>query len=184
MEPTIATIHQCLGDLVFGEDDEELEHAVIRSLAAQHKTLATAEWGSGGIIAHWFSEIPTSAEQFLGDIVVRNHAALHPLLGITVDPIRSLKQDEALVASMAQASREKFSADYGLAIGELPTADQQSPDPPLLSFAIAGPNGVKTKSTPYAGHPEILKTRGAKQALNLLRLILLHSTDRPPLSPS
>src|ERR1044072_1956465 len=32
MEPTIATIRECLGSLVYGEEDDELEDAVVRLL--------------------------------------------------------------------------------------------------------------------------------------------------------
>jgi nicotinamide-nucleotide amidase len=174
MEPTLDTIHKCLGDLIFGEADDELEHAVVRLLAAQHKTLATAEWGSGGMIAHWLSEVPESTGQFLGGIVVRTHSALTPLLGIAPDPNFSPKNQEQIVAAMAEACRERLGADYGLAVGELPAIDQQAAEPPLLHFAVAGLKGTKVKSSPYAGHPDILKTRGGKQALNLLRLTLLH----------
>ncbi len=85
--PTIATIREKLGELVFGEDDDELEYAVVRLLLAQNKTLATAESGSGGTIAHWLSEVPESAGRYLGGVVVRNHAALPQLLGISAaDP--------------------------------------------------------------------------------------------------
>jgi nicotinamide-nucleotide amidase len=187
MESTVATIHQFLGDLIFGEGDDELEHAVVRLLNAQQKTLATAEWGSGGMIAHWLSEVPSSAEQFLGGEVVRNATALTSLLGIrpteiapmgiASDPQFSQKVQEQIVTAMSQAIREKLGADYGLAVGQLPTIDQQAVDPPLLYFAVAGPKGTKVKSSPYAGHPDILKTRGGKQALNLLRLILLKAAD-------
>jgi len=177
MGPTIATIHQCLGDLVFGEGDDELEHAVIRLLAAHHKTLATAEWGSGGTIAHWISEALQSVECFSGGLVIRNQTALTKLLGLSSDPNPLTKEQEKLVASMAEACREKFGADYGLAVGQLPVVDPHVKSLPLLYFAVAGPKGTKTKSSPYVGHPEILKTRAAKQALNFLRLILLHSID-------
>jgi hypothetical protein len=34
------------------------------------------------------------------------------------------------------------------------------------------------RSSPFAGHPAILKQRAAKQALNLLRLELLGEGDR------
>jgi nicotinamide-nucleotide amidase len=81
------------------------------------------------------------------------------------------------VTAMAQAARTKFAADYGLAVGQLPTIDGQADQPPLLHFAIAGPKGTKAKSSPYVGHPDILKTRAAKQALNFLRLILLHANN-------
>ncbi len=118
MTPTIATIRDRLGDLVFGEDDDELEHAVVRLLAAQNKTLATAEWGSGGMIAHWLSEVPENAGRFLGGIVARSYTALLQLLGISAaDPSAAQQQ---VVALMAEAVRSKLGADYGLAVGELP----------------------------------------------------------------
>ena len=78
-------------------------------------------------------------------------------------------------ARMAQECRAKFAADFGLAVGELPPVDPQATEPPLLHFAVADENSVTVKSAPYAGHPDILKARGAKQALNLLRLTLLHA---------
>lgn len=46
MEPTIATIHECLGDLVYGEEDDELHHAIARSMSQRAQTLSTVEWGS------------------------------------------------------------------------------------------------------------------------------------------
>jgi nicotinamide-nucleotide amidase len=174
MEPTVATIQECLGDLVFGEENDELEHAVIRLLTEQQKTLATAEWGSGGTIAKWLSDVPASAGKFLGGTVIQNHAALVPLLGIKAAPPSSTSAEEQLVSAMAQACREKLVADFGLAVGQFPEVDQAADQPPLLYFAVAGPKGIKAKSSPYVGHPDILKTRGAKQALNFLRLILLH----------
>src|SRR5438132_379956 len=66
MEPTIATIRQCLGDLVFGEGDDELQDAVVRLLTEQNKTLATAECGTDGVIGHWLSTVSGNGPTFLG----------------------------------------------------------------------------------------------------------------------
>ena len=165
MEPTVATIHECLGTLVFGEGDDELEHAVARLLITQKKTLATAEWGSGGMIADWLSATQLATEYFLGGFVLRTDAACRKLLSASGDDL----------AAVAQTCRLKFDADFGLAVGKLPQVDPQAAEPPLLHFAVADRQGVSVKSAPYAGHPDILKTRGAKQALNLLRLTLLRS---------
>jgi nicotinamide-nucleotide amidase len=175
MEPTITTIHECLGDLVFGEGDDELEHAVLRLLREKQKTLATAEWGSGGMVAHWLSEVPHSTDHYLGGVVVRNRLALTSLLNLQPPQDSSANEQEHTIGQMAQACREKLSADYALAVGELPPVDPQATQPPVLHFAVAGPNETKARSSPYAGHPDILKMRGGKQALNLLRLTLLHT---------
>lgn len=173
MQPTIDTIHQCLGNLVFGEGDDELEHAVVRLLTAQKKTLATAEWGSGGMIAHWLSEVPASRDVYLGGIVANSPE----FPGLPLDMLKNI--DPALppagkyAAAAAKICLDHFPADYGLSVGELPSVDPTAQDPPLLWYAVATRENVIVKSSPYAGHPDILKARGSKQALNLLRLTLL-----------
>jgi nicotinamide-nucleotide amidase len=181
MEPTIDTIQQYLGELVFGEEDDELEHAVVRLLRAKNKTLATAEWGSGGMIAHWLSEVADSRACFLGGMVLPNIKAVHNL----VQPagraaISESRPDESgfmklLVEQMAGECRELFGADYGIAVGELPLAGPNAAEPDKLWFAVASDTGTTAISAPYLGHPDILKARGGKQALNLLRLTLLRS---------
>lgn len=177
MEPTIDTIHQCLGNIIFGEGTDELQHAVLRMLIAQFKTVATAEWGSGGMIAHWFSEVPESGHQFRGGVVVRDTESLASILSVSADTNSSWQnntaEQERIVGAMAQSCREKFGADYGLAVGPLPEVNPQAAEPPQLYLAVASSQGITVKSFPYAGHPDILKTRGGKQALNLLRLTLL-----------
>ncbi|HEY2881989.1 MAG TPA: CinA family nicotinamide mononucleotide deamidase-related protein [Pirellulales bacterium] len=173
MEPTIETIHQCLGTLVFGEGDDELQHAVLRLLIAEFKTVATAEWGSGGMIADWFSEVPESSGLFLGASVVRTSAALKAELGIEPPNSQTPAETQRVVGEMAKACRQRFAADYGLSVGPLPELNPPAAQLPLLYLAVAGPNGVTVKSFPYTGHPDILKARGGKQALNLLRLTLL-----------
>jgi len=179
MQPTIDTIHQCLGTLVFGEGTDELEHAVLRLLIAQFKTVATAEWASGGTIAHWLAAVPESGGQFRGGVVLRDSQSLAGLLGISTSELELSGKSDAdqgrLVAEMAQSCRRKFNADYALAVGELPQNTVPTVGPPILYFAIAGPQGITVKSSPYVGHPDLLKLRGAKQALNLLRLALLQA---------
>jgi nicotinamide-nucleotide amidase len=178
MAPTIETIRQCLGELVFGEEDDELEHAVVRLLREKNKTLASAEWGSGGMIAHWLSEVADSRACFLGGMVLPNIKAVHNLVQPAGRAALSESQpDEAgfmklLVERMAEECRELFGADYGLAVGELPAVAANVADTDKLWFAVASDTGTTAVSAPYIGHPDILKARGGKQALNLLRLTL------------
>ena len=68
-EPTVATIRQCLGRLVFGEDDDELENAVVRLLSEKKATLGTVEWGTGGLLGHWLAEATSEDGPFVGGIV-------------------------------------------------------------------------------------------------------------------
>lgn len=169
IEPTVETIHSCLGELVFGEEEDELQHAVIRLLQQQSATLATVEAGPGGLLSHWLSEVDQRGEAFRGAVVLRDsrHAASGPTSrdragspGLQLQPER--------VAEMADHGLQQFATDYCLAVSDFPTTTQSG----RVFFALAGPQGLLTDSASFAGHPDILKERSTKQALNFLRLHL------------
>jgi nicotinamide-nucleotide amidase len=176
MEPTVATIHQCLGPLVFGEEDEELEHVIVRLLAARGATLSTAEWGTAGLIADWLGDLRESRECYLGGLILSSRQAAENLLDLPTGTIVDEANPEAaLVEIMADGCRRRLGADYGLAVGPFPSFDPQSQEPGGVFFAVASQTGVVVRSSTFAGHPSILRTRAAKQALDLLRLTLLGS---------
>jgi len=174
MEPTIATIRQCLGSLVYGEEDDELEHAVLRLLAAQGKTLATAECGTAGLMSQWLASVAGIAGCYLVGITLTTLETPARLLGAAADRLVDHRPASREAASLlATSCREQVDADYGLAVSAFPAFDPQAAEPERVFFAIATRKGVVIRSTPFAGHPAILKPRAAKQALNLLRLELL-----------
>jgi nicotinamide-nucleotide amidase len=170
--PTVATIHECLGTLVFGQDDDELQDVVLRRLAARHATLALVEWGTAGLVADWLGASPDSHGQYIGGIVAAGVAALDRLLDVPVDWIeRQTASSSAVAERMAQACRERCGADYALAVGGFPQAG--TGDAPLVHFAVASATGVRTKAVPYAAHPALLRVLCGKHALNTLRLALM-----------
>jgi len=172
MAPTVATIHECLGDLVFGQEDEELQQAVIRLLRAQAQTLAVAEWGSGGLLSKWLSEADEEGLSFWGGVVVRG-ARQSELLAPPTLRDEFGPHSRELVLAMAKHCREQFATDFGLAISAFPQSDAGGGVPGRVAFAVASASGGETHESPFAGHPEILKPRAAKQALDLLRKQLL-----------
>ena len=181
MQPTIQTIHDCLGTLVFGEDDEELQHAVVRLLKGRNQTLSTAEWGTAGIVAAWLGDADPDSAVFRGGVVASSNRALDSVLqGSTRLSEVARTSGGELAAEMAVRCRAMFATDYAIAIGPFPRFEPAGP-PGLCHFAVAAADGVTVKSAPFAAHPEILKTRAAKQALNLLRLHRLrHERNSDP----
>ena len=185
MEPTIKTIHDCLGDLVFGQDDEQLQDAVARLLRQRGETLATAEWGTAGLVTRWLrtvadDNVSDGRGPFLGGVVARGEglrAALdlprNALPADVGDETVGEKESEELVRQMAIACRRRFASDHGLAIGPFPVSNAGDTEPPQVFAALATSQGVLTKSLPYAAHPTIREIFFAKHALNLVRLTLL-----------
>ncbi len=171
MEPTAATIYECLGALVYGEEDDELQHAVARLLRQRQQTLVTVEWGTAGHIAHWLRQVAESEGHYLGGLVLPNLEGACNLLGLPPEGA-SPASPESFLALAAEAGREKLGADYALAVSPV-VPSPAAGEPPLIYFGMAGPSGTITQSAGYAGHPDILQNRAAKQALNVLRLELL-----------
>jgi nicotinamide-nucleotide amidase len=171
IEPTEAQIRELLGVLVFGEEEDELEHAVVRLLNERRQTVAVAECATDGLVDHWLAEADAGSSSLLGGVVVHEAASLAALLGITAaDPASA-----ATAEAMARVIRERTGADYGLAIAALsqnaiPIAGQEMDG--TLQIALAISENVRVKGFPLAGHPAIVRTRAAKQALNMLRLAL------------
>jgi nicotinamide-nucleotide amidase len=179
MEPTVRQIHESLGVLVFGEEDDELQDAVVRLLAERKRTVAVAEWAIDGLVSHWLSDAAAGKVACLrGGVVIQAQAALSPLLGITLG--NDAGDSEAIAEAMARAIRERTGADYGLAVAGLPPAavSQLRTNGELegtLHIALAGADTVRTKGYPLSGHPAIVRTRAAKQALNTLRLAMVRT---------
>jgi competence/damage-inducible protein CinA-like protein len=168
MEPTVATIRDCLGTLVFGEGDDELENAVLTLLANRGQTLATCEGGTAGLLAQWLGATPDSGGVFRGGLVINSDQVLASMLDGSAPPTSA---DAA--RAMAQACRGQFGADYGLAITPFPATSLQADAPPQMHLALATAEGVTVTPAPLAAHSAIVKPLAAKRALNLLRLTLL-----------
>ncbi len=185
IEPTVATIHQCLGTLVFGEEDDDLQHAVVRLLRERGQTLATAEWGTGGLVSEWLGGIGDVHDAYRGGLVMTDEAALRtqgwlrdagPRAANAIPSAASEPSSPtpcALAEAMATGCRRQFGADYGLAIGPFPSPAPVGGEPQPVCLALASADGVGQKGIPFAGHPATLRIYCAKHALNFVRLALL-----------
>ncbi len=182
MEPTAATIYETLGTIVFGEEEDELEHAVARLLGERRLTLATAEWGSAGRIANWLGDVTAARGTYLGGVVVANAEAADRTLGLAAGRDESIAElagkhgatSRQVAEALAVACRLRFGSEVALATSAVPDGEAETNSgPPTFHIAIAHADGVMAKAATYAGHPDILKDRGGKDALNLLRLWLL-----------
>jgi nicotinamide-nucleotide amidase len=145
MDDTLQAIRESIGPVVFGEEEEELEHAVVRLLREQGRTLATNESATDGLIVGWLSAADPEGCAFQGGEVVR--------------------QSAATLLEIAANTRQRFRADFSLVVG----AVEESHIPMVLSYD----SGHRKSRFSIAGHPILIKPRAAKQALNLLRLHLL-----------
>lgn len=176
MAPTIDTIRECLGTLVFGEEDDELQEAVVRLLLQKQQTLATAECATGGLVAAWLGNIPQAIQVYRGGEVQAR------------DSFGASEQVAKTVKDQARDVRQRFGSDFGLAIGPLPevhngpagtdgkqaeqTGDRVNNDEHFI-VALADEQGVEIFEGQTLAHPAIRKELAGKRALDWLRMRLL-----------
>jgi nicotinamide-nucleotide amidase len=173
MAPTEAIIRECLGSLVFGTEDDELEDAVTRLLAEKDQTLATVEIGTGGALAECLSRAAGDDEHYLGGEVIHGTSMLKRSLGShAVQLARHGVGSREVVEAMAVQCREQNGANYALAIGPFQPGSDVQPELPY-HFALATPDKVTVKTSSQIGHRSIWIPRAAKGAMNLLRLTML-----------
>jgi nicotinamide-nucleotide amidase len=173
IEPTARLIYQSLGNLVYGEEDETLQDAVVRLLAEQRLTLATSECGTRGLVADWLGGVAGGEVSYRGGEIVASVE-----MGQAQDGGAKVHER---VQRMAADCRLRFGAEIGLAVGPFPPV---GPDPVAASPLVLGlamGNKVRTIEVPFAAHPALVRILSAKQALNLMRLALLEaaSTQAP-----
>jgi nicotinamide-nucleotide amidase len=176
IEKTRETILNRMGTLVFGVEDEELEHALVRLLRLRRASLSTAESGTGGLLAHRLTGVAGFETCYMGGVVVPTNTAKREL--VSVDPMLirqygAISQEVAL--AIAKGCRQRFGTNFALAVTEWPEFDPDDPlgQVPASFVALAGPNVAKVEKVQHFGDPAIAKSRTAKVAMNLLRLQLI-----------
>ena len=175
---TRALINERMGLLVFGEEDEELQHIIVRMLKERGLTLGTAESGSGGLLAHWLTDVPGFESVYLGGIIAPTNAGKRELLDVRDETLQTSGPISAQAAGeMAAGAREKLHTDFALAITEYPRPEfaPVGDDVPRSWIALSGENVSKTVEHVLVGDLAIAKSRAAKTALNVLRLHLLRA---------
>jgi nicotinamide-nucleotide amidase len=171
IEPVAETIYECLGSLIFGEGDQQLQDVVVRILRQRGQSLATVDCDSHAMLTGWLSEADPERRVYRGGVVLPDRRCASRVLETPDDGPAGEPSTASHVRQLADRCRARFATDYALAIGPFPGPVDASATARDVHIAIAGADGTTTsKATPFAGHPEIVVARIVKSALNYLRL--------------
>jgi nicotinamide-nucleotide amidase len=158
---TEATIRACLGPLVYGVEDDELEDAVVAALAAVGLTLATAEIGTDGRVAALIAQAAARGREagcFRGGLVLPPAAV------------------PGGAAALAARARAEHGAAVGLGIGPVePAADGRGE----IEVTLVADTGVEQFRHMLGGGPFLAGSRAAKFAIDRVRLWALARSCQP-----
>jgi nicotinamide-nucleotide amidase len=129
---------------IFGFDDEEIESVVVKLLTKKKKTLALAESCTGGLIAHRITNVPGASEIFRGGIVAYSNAAKEKFLGVRAESLKKFGAvSEQVAREMAAGAREKFGADFAIAVTGIAGPSGGTVDKPVGTVFIAMASALK-----------------------------------------
>ncbi len=170
------TARERLGDFVFGEENEDVEHAAVKLLREKRRNVATIEWGTAGRIAQRIMDVNHSDDVFAGGSIIPSLDGLARFPELSSDALSEVHPESKEMARvMANACRATYESDYAIAVTECPPfdPDETSGNLPQAFIALADHESCEVHPVHPSGNPLLFRVRTAKSALNLLRLRLL-----------
>jgi len=171
-------IRYILGDVIFGEGDEGLEHSVGKLLLRGGKTLSTAESCTGGLISHKLTNVSGISSSFLLGAVTYSNEAKIKLLEVTEEMIKNYGAvSSEVVRAMAKGVKNLSGSDYSIAVTGIAGPGGGSGEKPvgLVHIGVGAGDKISAYKYNFSGTREYIKERTANMALNLLRLSILEN---------
>jgi nicotinamide-nucleotide amidase len=178
MEKALTDVRRRLSDAVFGEGDDLIEDALVRTLIERGLTIAVAESSTGGAIASRIVNVPGAGKAFLEGMVCYSDESKIARLAVPSDFFRMYGSvSESVSIAMATGIRILAGADVGLAVTGILGPTGGTPDKPIGTTWIAcDVDGALTTSyMQIAGGRRTVKRWAARAAINFARLSILRS---------
>jgi nicotinamide-nucleotide amidase len=179
LDETCAACVTALGDLIYGQDADDLPHVVGKLLVAQpegQNTIATAESCTGGLLAKMLTDVPGSSEYFDRGWVTYDPSAKAEVLGVGFSIIREHGLvSEPVAIAMANGARQHADAAFGIGVTGVagPSGGTDKTPVGTVCIALTWPDGSTARTFNFPGDREMIRDRAAKTALTMLRFKLL-----------
>ncbi|MGE5573138.1 MAG: competence/damage-inducible protein A [Bacteroidota bacterium] len=170
--PVEAEIRRRLGVDVYGQDDDEIQDAVVRLLSEKGLTCAVAESVTGGLIAHKLTQVPGCSAVLGLAVTSYSNEAKRDMLGVPADALERCGAVSREVAiAMARGALERGRADIAVSTTGVAGPTGGSPEKPvgIVFSGLAWRGGVACARLGFFGTRSEIKERAARRALDLLR---------------
>lgn len=169
-------LKQILGDLVFGEGDQNLAGAIGNILLNNSWTLSTAESCTGGLISHKIVSNPGASDYFMGSIIAYSYEIKQHVLGVSEHTLNSFGAvSEPTVIEMVKGGLKLLQTDFCVAVSGIAGPGGGTPEKPVGTIWIAAGSKNNIKTQLIKGGKDRIRNIdfAAINALNLLRKVLI-----------
>ncbi len=169
--------YDILGDFIYGEDENDLEHTVVHVFQKKHLSLATAESCTGGLVAQRITAVPGSSEMFGYGFVTYANAAKKSLLGVDA---RTLAFKGAVspetAGQMAAGALKESGADVAVSLTGIAGPGGGTPQKPvgLVYMGMAAKDEVLVKKLQLGSRDrQTIRQMASCEALDAARRLAL-----------
>jgi nicotinamide-nucleotide amidase len=173
VEADLAALRAELGRYVISEDDRDLPQVVADMLVERGLTIATAELGTGGLVAAQLTG-PEGSERWF-----RRGAIWGSVQEVPGSGERSHLEGEDDALAMADAIRRAAGADVGVGVGAITVPEDSTPGRPygVVDVAVNVRGTGTCRRLSFSGDRVRVREWAADGALALVRLWLLEQRE-------
>ena len=173
IESQIEALKELLGEYLYSDQEDTLQECIGRMLAANGKTMSTAESCTGGSISALITSVPGSSAYFLGSVTSYANSVKIGVLGVDENIIEKHGAvSSECVAAMAEGVRKLTGSDYSVATSGIAGPGGGTPEKPVgtVWVGVSSQYGTETFKVQYKGDRNGNIERFAAYALNNLRI--------------
>ncbi|MBP5412056.1 MAG: CinA family nicotinamide mononucleotide deamidase-related protein [Bacteroidales bacterium] len=148
MNRQCALLQNIAKDYIFCDQNIEMAQLVGQVLKQQHKTMATAESCTGGLIAHEITRYAGSSAYFKGSVIAYSNEIKQHILHVPADTLNTQGAvSEDTVKYMAENLLSLYNVDYSVAVSGIAGPDGGNEQHPVgtVWIAVADKNKCVTK---------------------------------------
>jgi nicotinamide-nucleotide amidase len=180
LEAAVHELRQAFGTDVYSVDGRPLEAVVGELLRARGMTIAVAESCTGGLLASRLTDIPGSSDYVERGAVCYSNRSKVEMLDVPkalIDEHGAVS--EPVAQAMAKGIRTRAGVDVGVGVTGVAGPGGGTAQKPVGRVCIAAvvDGEERARTFQFLGGREMVKFQAAQSALNMVRLLLLGSSD-------
>jgi nicotinamide-nucleotide amidase len=171
VDEACAWVRTRLGRHVYGEEDDEIESALVSELTRRGETLSLAESCTGGLLAHRITNVPGASAVLMAGMVTYSNESKQSLLGVRSETLAQHGAvSEAVVREMVEGARHRTGTTYAVGVTGIAGPGGGSQEKPVgtVHIGLAAPSGTTAIRRHNPFDRETFKNVTAQQAMELL----------------
>jgi len=175
-------IEELISDYIIANEQASLQKVVVNLLAAQNKTIVTAESCTGGLIASQITSIAGASAVFNAGFVTYSNTMKQKMLGVAEATLQQYGAvSEAVVREMLQGALDRSGANVGIAVSGIAGPDGGTAEKPAGTVWIAWTSAgtIATAGLLFPGDRLWFQSMVAAASLDLIRRELQGITATP-----